>query len=189
MSPFRSSDYGERIAEILALGGDGLRAMPLVGQGCSSAAAQETLERLDAAALFAPRRVVASDFAETVRSGLFLYFSCLEESHGISQQIASTTGSYWHGIMHRQEPDFGNAAYWFRRVKRHAVFLALREGAAGKTGFRIAETWDPFRFVDACEQVHRKDDPALRRRLEEIQLAEWQLLFDYSCRQAVGPQS
>jgi hypothetical protein len=192
MFPFSSSDYGPAIAEILALAGDGQRVMPLARGRCASAEARDRLRRLDAAALFAPQRVAAADFAEAARGGLFLYFSCLDEAHSIAQDIASTTGSYWHGIMHRQEPDFSNAAYWFRRVRQHEIFPALRE-AAGELAppgapFRIdaSRPWDPFQFIDACEKADRHPDEKLRRLLEEIQRAEWQLLFDFCCRRAAG---
>ena len=42
--------------------------------------------------------------------------------------------AYWHGIAHRREPDAGNAAYWFRRVGRHAVSgpLPRRRGRSWK---------------------------------------------------------
>ena len=53
---------------------------------------------------------------EAALSGLYLYFCAYDQSHSISQDISSVEGSFWHGIMHRQEPDPGNAGYWFRRV-------------------------------------------------------------------------
>ena len=66
---------------------------------------------------------------EEALSGLYLYFSCLDQSHEISQSIHSPEGAYWHGVMHRQEPDPGNAGYWFRQVGAHPVFPELSNAA------------------------------------------------------------
>ena len=59
------------------------------------------------------------DMASCCLAGLWLLHGFLDESHKISQDIETTAGSYWHALMHRREPDFSNAAYWFRRVDRH----------------------------------------------------------------------
>ena len=64
-------------------------------------------------------------------SGMFLYFSCLDEAHRIAQDISAPEGSYWHAIMHRQEPDPGNSAYWFRSVGRHAAAVLNQERRVG----------------------------------------------------------
>ena len=69
--------------------------------------------------------------------------------------------------------------------------ISVREAAIEIAGDRLPEigakaTWDPFRFIDACEEVHRRPDAAVEKTLREIKRAEWQLLFDYSCRCAVG---
>ncbi len=193
-STFGATAYGLVISEILALAGDGQRLMPLAGGPCASEKARDRLRKLDAAALFAGRRVASKEFAEGARGGLFLYLSCLDEAHSIAQEIETPTGSYWHGIMHRQEPDFGNAAYWFRRVGEHEIFPALRQAAIEIAGERLPEIgkkpqWDPFRFIDACEEVHKHSNAALEQALREIQRAEWQLLFDYCCRRAVEASS
>jgi len=180
---FDPAAYGEEVAALLALDGNGRRLMPLALGKCSS---EEARRRLGAAS---PRTLFPRARApEAALSGVWLYFSCLEESHQVSQNIPTPEGSFWHGIMHRQEPDAGNSAYWFRRVGTHAIFAPLHEKAVAlsaqypDTGLEPAGRWDPFRFIDFCEQARRKLGSAVERLALEIQRAEWQLLFDYCAR-------
>jgi hypothetical protein len=77
--------------------------------------------------------------------------------------------------MHRMEGDAYNAGYWFRRIGRHPVFPALARKAA-RLGYGDGGTWDPFAFIRFCEAAPGTKDEDLARR---VQLAEWQLLFDY----------
>src|SRR5687768_10361207 len=65
-----------------------------------------------------------------IRSLVWLWHDYLEESHHLSQDIPSTDGSFLHAIMHRREPDYWNAKYWFDRVGRHPSFpeIARRAG-------------------------------------------------------------
>jgi hypothetical protein len=170
---FRPSDYGPDVAGILALDGDGRRLLPLVMERGSSEAASERLRTASPPRLFAGARA-----PEAALSGLYVYFSCFDEAHAIAQDIATPEGSYWHAIVHRQEPDAGNSAYWFRRVGAHPIFPALAR-AAGQDG-----RWDPFAFIDLCEQARRQPGSELEARARAIQLAEWQLLFDYCARPA-----
>lgn len=179
---FDPSLYGPQVARILALGGDGCRRMPLVMAGCTSPAAREALAAASAEELFPRARA-----AGAALSGLWLYFGCFDESHRLSQDIATPEGSYWHGILHRQEPDPGNAAYWFRRVGPHPVFEALYPEAGGllaASGVRWSpgDEWDPFAFIDFCESARRRPGSAEEDAALAIQLAEWQLLFDYCAR-------
>lgn len=119
--------------------------------------------------------------ARAALAGLWLYHDFESESHAISQDLNTPEGSYWHAILHRREPDAGNAKYWFHRVGRHTIFPRLAEEAATIEGVQSGRGWDPFAFVDRCER-HRGSGDANERILEHIQLAEWRLLFDW-CRQ------
>ncbi|MCZ2149195.1 MAG: hypothetical protein LC126_15650 [Bryobacterales bacterium] len=177
---FDSANYGEEVAAILALDGNGERLMPLAGGRCGSPAARARLPRWSARELFEGSRAPGAAL-----SGLWLYFSCLDESHSMSQAIHTADGSFWHGIMHRQEPDPGNSGYWFRRVGAHPVFPRLAEEAARlaaeipNTGFVTAEKWDPLAFIDFCEEARRRPGSEAETLALHIQRAEWQILFDY----------
>lgn len=125
--------------------------------------------------------------AQACLSGLWLRFNYLDQSHTISQDLPDSTGSYWHGIMHRREPDYSNAKYWFRRTGNHPAM----ENLAGKvnllvseekldrvTQFLTDETWDPMAMVDACEAVAR-GNCAKKELLEKVAQLEWETLFEY----------
>lgn len=128
-------------------------------------------------------------------SGLWLLHDFLDESHRISQKIETRDGSYWHGIMHRREPDYWNSKYWFRRVGSHPVFADLaREVSRAVAGHALTSrtqylasqaAWDPFRFVDLCESAEHGDSPDHSLCIEVAHL-EWQLLFEYCYRAAAG---
>jgi hypothetical protein len=159
---FNPADYGEEIAGILALDGNGERLMPLSGGTCS--------------ALKARGRLQSSDLPVLVRAGLFLYFGCWEEAHSLVDDLETPDGCYWHAIVHRQEPDAGNSGYWFGRVGAHPVFPALRARAV-ELGLPSPPQWDPFAFIHYCERAAAGSGE--ERRAMEVQRAEWQLLFDH----------
>ena len=180
---FDSGRYGAEVASILALDADGARLMPLAAGRCSSEEARRALAATSATRLF------GGSFAPfAAMSGLWLYFSCLDESHRLSQDVDSAEGSFWHGIMHRQEPDAGNAGYWFRRVGEHLTFPALSAAAHellqyhnGAT-LRLKNKWDPFAFIDFCENARAHPGSPDEQLALAIQSAEWQLLFDHCAR-------
>lgn len=180
---FDPSRYGAEVEFILALDGGGERLMPLAQGTCSNQKAMAKLKGQSASALF------AEGFApEAALSGLWLYFSCLDESHALSQDLPSAEGSFWHGIMHRQEPDPGNAGYWFRRVGAHPIFPALAQEARELAShhdparFRLKDQWDPFAFIDYCEMSRQQPGSADEQLALAIQRLEWQLLFDYCAK-------
>lgn len=177
---FDPAGYGAEVTSILALDGGGDRLMPLAGGVCSSREAFARLRATAADALFPAARA-----PQAAMAGLYLYFSCLDEAHAAAQEIATAEGSFWHAILHRQEPDPDNAAYWFHRVGRHATFPALAKEAAAiaaPAGIDLPSAWDPFAFIDLCERARRDPGSKVEQAALLIQRAEWRLLFDYCAR-------
>jgi hypothetical protein len=174
---FRAIDYGADVARILETDGAGRRLMPLAGSDESSAQGRDALRRLKARDLFP-----LANSPEGALAGLYLYFSCLDEAHSIAQELETADGSFWHGIMHRREPDAGNAGYWFRQVGKHPVFPALRD-EAHRLRFDTGREWDPFEFIEFCEAARGRPGCEEERIAMQVQLAEWQLLFDHCARE------
>ena len=182
MEDFDPALYGNDVARILALDGNGQRSMPLTCGECSSPPARQLLRTLHPASLFPGLAE-----AEAPMAGLWLYFSCFEEAHQLLENCKTTEGELWHAILHRREPDSGNAAYWFRKAGAHPMFPQLAR-ASGKilehypdAEFRVGR-WDPFAFISFCERAREQPASVQQNAAMEIQRAEWQLLFDYSAR-------
>jgi hypothetical protein len=46
----------------------------------------------------------------------------------------------------------------------------------------MKNAWDPFRFIDFCERARQMPGSTDEQLAKAVQLAEWQLLFDYCAR-------
>ena len=159
MQPFHSQDYGPAVAALID--GDRLNTLVPVNPNQS---AQMALEKLDQIHLFGDQVVADPDMANCCLSGLWLWHDFLELSHNLSQAVDTSSGSYWHGIMHRREPDFPNSKDWFRRVDDHPIFPMLSDAAkqiASAADVDLAgqflvtqETWDPFHFIGTVGAPH-----------------------------------
>ncbi|MCL4178871.1 MAG: hypothetical protein KJ072_14160 [Verrucomicrobia bacterium] len=129
-------------------------------------------------------RSVPDDARPALLAAALLWHDYLEDAHVLAQDIATTTGSFLHAIMHRREPDFNNACYWFHRVGRHECFYAIARAATpflvkhgeAQLASRLLPNglWNPFAFVDACAEVYRQGpsalNPATLRQLQRIEL-------------------
>ena len=123
-------------------------------------------------------------------AGLLQIHDFWDPSHEAAQaaddQGERRFSAYWHGIAHRREPDAGNAAYWFRRVGRHAISGPLAQAARpilelhgdDRWTARLVgrDAWDSQAMIDLCTGARSgSDQELLARRLQRL---EMQLLLD-----------
>jgi hypothetical protein len=127
----------------------------------------------------------------------------LESCHRICQEAGQddVCGNYWHGIVHRREPDFENARGWFRRTEGLTAYTEIYTGVLGflqrvlqvpeygearekalafMQHLRARGSWDPIYLVDMCEACLERGSGAEVKMLEEIQEVEFDVLFGWT---------
>jgi hypothetical protein len=153
--------------------------------------------------------------AVSLKAGLYLIHDFLHEAHELAQVAekrgAPLTAAYWHGLVHRREPDYDNARYWFRRVGRHPLFQRLgsdvrldrasgwgldcRDGRVAtdiEMPLDRAGQWSPMAFIDWCESLaegaHTPPHEATGSRLlaVRIQALEMRRLLEFTVAAAQG---
>ena len=157
------------VVALLALEGAGERLMPLVCSGTANTEAVRLLRLACAQEWFPGARS-----PEGALAGLWLYFSRFAEAHAVAQDLHTPEGSYWHGILHRQEPDDWNAGYWMKRTGTHAAHEPVR-----KIARELGVVWTPLSFIDFCGKARREPGSETERLALDLQRTEWQILFSW----------
>lgn len=122
----------------------------------------------------------------TVAAGiLYLWNDHWEAAHEIAQSDEGEPDhDFLHGILHRREGDFGNAAYWFRSAGAHPcrTFLAtrIRQVLADRTEswpatWIVDDVWQPLAFNQSVRTRGRDDEDLLRavQAAEMISFHDW----------------
>jgi hypothetical protein len=171
------SEFTDRI-----LRGDGLLGT-LFPKDISDRAAWRLTKNADDATVAGGTIGVLKAFP-VVRGGLLYALGDLAGCHEFFQDTANNLVSYWHGMMHRREADFDNARYWFRRSGMLPFFDTLQHRAALISVDMAKQlSWDPYLFTGQCEQKRFGADFE-ETELVRLQRAEFEVVFDYSWRQA-----
>ena len=134
--------------------------------------------------------MLGMETTDRVVSAGLLYHDHHNEAHDLVEDMTDAEGAVIHAIVHRREPDFWNARYWYRRVGDHPIYRSMTGRVVELAGtdatssvarrLVLSGTLDPLAFVDACESVVRKGaaDP-VAQFLRRLQHAEFEALLDH----------
>ncbi len=128
--------------------------------------------------------------ADLLKAAALLYHDQHDPAHDLVQDLASSDGVVIHAILHRREPDYWNAKYWFRRVTDHPLYRRLTSRLASAGPSKVADRWrpslcladafDPMAMVEACESLADKSrDSEDVLFLRQIQQAEFECLVEH----------
>jgi hypothetical protein len=122
--------------------------------------------------------------ADCLRALILLWNDHITEAHGIVQALEGEDAAFIHGIIHRREPDFANARYWFQRACPHPILEPLAEAVAPTLAehpalpYRLIRDgfWDPFAYMDAVSVASRQPGTPEAELLRELQRSETTVL-------------
>ena len=174
-----------------------LERFPLAGPGRAVIGIDSLATAIEAAV---PSLATDHRNKRCVESGLLLLWDFLDDSHEISQTMegkgSPRTADYWHGIMHRREPDAGNASYWFRRVGSHPaldhlgtqLIAWMRDLKASSEMLQLAESrllknksLDPSALIELSTSALRNPGSSADQTLRMVQYLEILNLLVWSC--------
>ena len=125
-------------------------------------------------------------YGQLCYAGLLMAQDYIWEAHEIVQDYSDTESSWWHAFMHRMEGDYGNAAYWYRRVGEPVGYEDLQARVNElelPTELSVIQegSWDSFE-LNGFIQKYRK---SLEAELKEIHRTEWSVLYEACYKKAL----
>lgn len=126
---------------------------------------------------------------ELLTATTLLYHDQHDPAHNRVQDRGDREGCLIHALLHRREPDYWNAAYWFRRVSGHPIYAAATPAAirAAKTPearavlerLTLSGNLDPVAMVQECERLAEHPDAAAIAYLRQVQHLEFACLVEH----------
>lgn len=109
------------------------------------------------------------------------------EGHEIVQDYPDFEASWWHAFMHRMEGDYGNSAYWYRRVGEPSEYSDLFDKVRAlsldcEVAFiQDSSSWDPFEFNGLINKYRKSNEESLLA----IHKLEFNCLFEICLSKAI----
>ena len=176
--------YGDAFARILFAE----QPYPL-GPGAPDEDMREDLDRLTVETAFRERHVTDPHMAIACVAAVWLYHDFLWEAHDFLQKVPTPTGSYWHAVMHRREPDGDHAKQWFERVGDQPAYeplqaavakVATQYDAGPEAEFLVTQpSWNAARFTDLVTSV-LGGASEYEELCQEVQRIEFAMMFNYT---------
>jgi hypothetical protein len=183
----------------------------LVASGVQHRFLKSYIDKTNTTALFIEHPLVSDIHGHLIRNALYQKNDDLDAAHQICQTTGQSTAlpevSYWHGIIHRREPDFDNARSWFQKTQGfigndalyRAIYNLLQRaiqmpdyGDVRDIALQFLRhlqsqgVWDVLYFLDLCASCAQNKDTHLQKLLEDIQAIEFQTLFHWTFQKATG---
>lgn len=136
---------------------------------------------------------VSPEVFRLLKAIALLYHDQHDQAHDLVQDGSDADTALIHAILHRREPDFWNAKYWFRRVPDHPIYrdmtphlerLATDDLSRGMVSeLTMTGSVDPFRLVDVIESAsHARTGGPEAKFLRQVQQSEFEALVAYVLR-------
>jgi hypothetical protein len=181
MANYYHNRYGPLFASFLKA-----RELSALVDSPSNGRMRPLLDILTVERAFAGRRVTDVDMARACVAAIHMSHGSLDKADALSAELGTREGHYIHALIHLREGDFTNAAYWMRRVGKHAIHPDLVQHARSvvhaptiDTAFlREQSEWNAVGFVQLCRMyAGRPSETETLCRV--IQMREWELLFNW----------
>lgn len=179
-----ASTVKPQVARFWALAGTA--EPPDLDQGPRSGVRSST-ELRDGVGLLSADLGLSSSVSDLLLAAGLLYNDHHDEAHDMVQDLTDRDGCLIHAILHRREPDYWNASYWFRRVSAHPLYRSATPVVVAAASepvtkmllkrLTLSGTLDPIALVTECENAAPAGPGSEEVRfLRRVQQAEFEAL-------------